>query len=211
MPYSIYMDALISAVISWLLSFLLLYGYAALFVVAFFAAAIAPLPSSTLLVAASAFSSVGYLNIYLVFATSLAGNVLGDLTGYLILNRYGKKALTTIGLRRLVYSKRFESLESYFRAYPRTLIFFSRFMTEVNALVNFLSGISDVPFRTFITFELIGQTFYVLVYSTAGYYLGSSWEDHVDVLKWGALGIFTVGVITNLVQSRLYKRRKRAT
>lgn len=205
------MNAVISTVISALLSFLLLYGYLALFVVAFFAAAIAPLPASTLLVAASAFSSVGYLNIFAVFFVSLAGNVLGDLTGYYVLQRYGKKVLARVGLRKLVYSKRFEALEGYFRAYPRTLIFFSRFMTEANALVNFLSGISDVPFKTFITFELMGQTLYVLIYSSAGYYLGSSWEDHVNVLKYEAVGIFSVGVIMNVIQSRLYRARKKAT
>ena len=203
------MDALINAVVSALLSFLLLYGYLAIFVVAFFAAAIAPLPASTLLVAASAFSAEGYLNIVAVFFTSLAGNVLGDLTGYFVFERYGRKAFRAVGLGKLERSRRFAALEDYFRTYPRTLIFFSRFMTEVNALVNALSGLSDVPFRTFITFELMGQTLYVLAYSSAGHYLGSAWQDHLSALKWGALGIFMVGVITNLAQSRLYRKRKR--
>jgi len=202
------MDALINAVVSWLLSFLLLYGYLALFVVAFFAAAIAPLPASTLLVAASAFSAEGYLNIFAIFFTVLAGNVLGDLMGYTLLRRYGRGFLTTVGLGKLERSRRFAALEDYFRTYPRTLIFFSRFMTEVNALVNFLSGLSAVPFRTFITFELLGQTLYVLAYSAAGRYLGSAWQEHIGALKWGALGIFTIGVIINVAQSRLYRRRK---
>ena len=203
------MDAVINTVVSWLLSFLLLYGYPALFVVAFFAAAFVPLPSSTLLVAASAFSAEGYLNIIAVFFTSLAGNVLGDLTGYYVFSRFGRKAFRTVGLGRIERSRRFAALEEYFRTYPRTLIFFSRFMTEVNALVNFLSGLSDVPFRTFITFELMGQTLYVLAYSSAGHYLGSAWQGNIGMLKWGALGIFTIGVIINVIQSRLYKKRKR--
>ena len=95
-----------TSLISGLLAYLLLYKYITLFIVCYLAALLIPLPSNTSLLAASAFASQGYLNIYIVIAVALAANVLGDITGFLLARRFGKEFLMKVGFKKIILSKR---------------------------------------------------------------------------------------------------------
>ena len=116
----------ISSVIFAILSFLLLYKYLALFLVAYLAALILPLPSNTSLLAASAFASQGFLNIYLVIIVALLANVLGDITGFFIAHRYGKGLLINIGLQKVLASKEYKKIETKLIILSNSVIFLYR-------------------------------------------------------------------------------------
>lgn len=203
------MEATITSILGSLLSFLLLYKYAALFVIGYIAALAVPIPSSTTLVAASAFASQGYFSFPLVLLTAFAANVAGDATGYLIARWYGAEFLRKIGLRRVIASKTFAKLEDYILSFPQTVIYFTRFMTEAGPAVNILSGLTKVPYRTYFLFEMLGEASYVLLYGFAGYYLGGEWENNVGFLAKGAMVIVSLGVTLNVAQWALYKSRAR--
>ncbi len=206
------MEATITSILGSLLSFLLLYKYAALFVIGYIAALAVPIPSSTTLVAASAFASQGYFSFPLVLLTAFSANVAGDATGYLIARWYGAGFLHRIGLRRVITSKTFAKLEDYILSFPQTVIYFTRFMTEAGPAVNILSGLTKVPYRTYFLFEMLGEASYVLLYGFAGYYLGGEWENNVGFLAKGAMVIVSLGVTLNVAQWALYKSRdKRAS
>ena len=191
------------------LSFLVVYKYVGLFVISFVAALAIPIPTSTTLAAAGAFSVQGYFSLPLVLLTALAGNVAGDTVGYFAARRYGERTLIFIGLRRVISSPRYANLKEYVRDYPGSLIFFTRFLTEVGPTVNVLSGLAGVPYRTFFIFDLLGETSYVLLYGLAGYFLGGQWENNVWFLAKGGLVMFLLGVTVNLMNVLLYRKRGR--
>ncbi len=205
------MESFLSDILGSLLSFLLLYKYAALFVIGYVAALAVPIPASTALVAASAFASQGYFNIYLVLLTAFAANVSGDATGYLVARWYGREFLNTIGLRRFLHSKTFTKLEEYVQNFPSTVIYFTRFMTEAGPAVNILSGLSKVPYRTYFFFEMLGEASYVLLFGVAGYYLGGEWENNIGFLAKGAMVIVSLGVTINVAQWLVYKSRMKGS
>src|SRR5947209_5206057 len=65
------------------------YGYPALWLIVFVAAAGAPISGSLLLFAAGAFAALGDLNMVILFPVALSAAVMGDNLGYFIGRRVG--------------------------------------------------------------------------------------------------------------------------
>jgi|SRR3989344_952083 len=194
---------------SFFLTFLLLYKYAALFVIAFVAALILPIPASTTLAAAGAFSSQGYLDLGTVLIVAFMANVAGDIAGYLLARRYGEAVLYKIGFRRVLESSRYRALREYFLSSQWSLIYFSRFLTQIGPAVNLLSGLVKVPYKIFFLFDVLGEASYVLLYALAGYFLGSQWENNVDFFIKAALVMLSLGLTVTLIQAGIYRRKTR--
>jgi membrane protein DedA with SNARE-associated domain len=192
-----------SELITSLLPYLLLYKYVALFLIAYIAALLIPLPSNTTLLAAAAFASQGYLNIYIVILVALIANVLGDMSGFAVAHRYGKSFLYAIGLRKAMASKRYMQLEGFIITNQRVSIFVTRFFGGVGPLVNILSGISTtISFGKFCLYGISGEIVYVLSLALPGYFLGSQWQDIMDSFQYVSIGI--ICVITLFVVRKIY-------
>ncbi len=153
-----------------LLTLLLLYKYVGLFLIAFVAAFAVPIPASTTLAAAGAFASQGYLSLGGVLLVAFLGNIAGDAAGFLIARFYGEKALHAIGLGRVLRSLPYRKVKKYIIEFPQSLIYFTRFLTQFGPAVNILSGLSQVPYRTFFIFDFLGEASYVLLYGLTGFF-----------------------------------------
>lgn len=164
------------ALVASFLSFILLYKYVALFIVMFVAALVFPLPSSTSLIAASAFSSQGYLNFYLVLLVGISANIIGDNIGFFLARKFGRNILKHRFFRRLGMSPKLAALENYIQEHPRSTVFFSRFLTEIGPLVNLLAGLSKIPYRQYLLYEASGEIVDVFLYAVAGFVFADKWE-----------------------------------
>src|SRR5260370_42273615 len=89
-----------SALLSGLLTFFETYGYLALWICVFIAAAGAPLPIYVVLLAAGVFAALGDFNIVLLFVIAFSAQFCGDNVGYLIGRRWGSKVLDWRGKAR---------------------------------------------------------------------------------------------------------------
>lgn len=133
----------------YIIPYVILYKYVALFLIAFIAAFMIPVPSGSILMIASGFASAGYFNIYFVILVYVAGNLLGDNLSYFIARSYGHDVLLKIGFRRIIESKTFTTLELKFRRSPGLIVFVSRFEAIGTLAINILSGLSHVSYRKF--------------------------------------------------------------
>jgi membrane protein DedA with SNARE-associated domain len=200
-----------ATILSALLSFLLVYKYIGLFVVAFLAALALPLPASTILAAAGAFAAQGYFSIYTVLGVAFLGNITGDVIGYFVAHRYGVVFLRKIGFEKILASKLYRLLNGYMEHFSYSLIFFSRFLTGVGPLVNILSGITSVRYGVFFGIGVLGEAVYVLLYGLVGYFLGSEWENNASFFFEATGVIVMLGITVSVVQYGLFKRMKRET
>jgi membrane protein DedA with SNARE-associated domain len=159
-----------------LIPYLLLYKYTTIFLIAFAAAFVVPIPSGDILMVASAFARVGYFDIFWVIFLSIIANILGDNLGYFIARKYGREVLSRIGFRRVLESNNFKKIEEKFNKHPGFIIFASRFEVLSTLSVNLLSGISKTPYKKFLIHEATGSAMQVTFYSMAGYLFANSWE-----------------------------------
>jgi membrane protein DedA with SNARE-associated domain len=203
------MTDIASQILAWLLSVLMVYKYFALFTVGFIAAAVFPLPATTLLVAASAFASQGYFNIYAVIATTFAANILGDIAGLFLSRLYGEKFIRAVRLGKVLDSKKYHDFRKYILSKPLMLVFFTRFMTEANSVVNVIAGLTRMPLRRYFPPEIAGQILYIALCVSGGWYLGETWEDNISLVSRGAMFVIALGVFFNVVQFLLFKYRKK--
>ena len=204
------MTNFLSPFFQYLLTFLLLYKYFGLFIIALVSSIALPIPASTTLAAAGGYASQGYMNIYAVLGVTLLGSIIGDLIGYILARKYGEKVLNKfVFFRRIIQSESFHKVENYIVDFAPSLIFFSRFLTELSPATNIMAGISKVSYKTFLTFALLGEIIYTIMYGVTGYLLGSEWEDNIAFfLKAGGI-ILMLGITVNLIQVLLYKKRTR--
>lgn len=189
-----------------LLTFVLLYKYAAIFLILFFGALAAPIPSGAILLASFFFAAQGYMDSTFVALSGYAGYVAGDMAGYWFARAWGKELLTKIGLGRFLNSAGFTSLEAKIANHPVSTIFLSRFATTVSPIVNVMSGLSEMTFLTFILVDLFGEACEVGVNYAVGVLFGDNWASVSSAL--GKIGIIILAV-TVLVVVILWKRWSR--
>ncbi len=188
------------SLLGYLLSFLLVYKYVALFAISFLAVLILPLPASGILVASGALASQGYFQITAVLLTAFVAKVGGSTLGYFIACYLGENFFHKPGLRHFVRSRLFRKLKMYILSFPRTIIFFSRFIAEVGPVTNVLSGVMNVPRRVFVTTVLFGELVYVLMYGLTGYFLGAEWENNLLFIAKAVMLMVSLGVSINIIE-----------
>ncbi len=196
---------MMSAILSFILSYLLLYKYPALFVITYLSSVLLPLPSDTALLATGAFAGQGFLNIYLVISVALAGSVLGDLTGFIVARKYGREFLMKIGLRKMIMSEKYIKLEKFIADNSRSTIFVTRFIGQIGPLVNILAGLSEMPIKKFLLYEILGTATDVLAIGLSGYFLGSAWQNLTEVIEIVGVGLIVAAIA--IVFSKIYFRK----
>jgi len=166
-----------SFILQTIVPYLLLYKYVTIFTIAFGAAFIVPIPSGSILMAASAYASAGYFNIYLVIILSIIGNILGDNFGYWVARKYGREVLFRIGFRRILESDIFKTIDDKFNKHPGFIIFISRFEVLSTLSVNLLSGVGKTYYKKYLLHEVLGSISQVCFYSLIGYFFAENWQS----------------------------------
>lgn len=185
------MESLINS----LLPYILTYKYVALFVITFLGAILLPLPSGTLLMAATALATQGYMNPFAVYLTGVAGNVAGDQAGYWISRILGRPILEKFKpTRKMINSDGFKAIEKQFELHPFLTIFMSRFLTAVAPSVNIFSGISAYPYWRYTLFEVLGEFAEVGMNWTIGYTFGNNWE-YIHSLMGNLIYLLAFGIL----------------
>jgi membrane protein DedA with SNARE-associated domain len=181
------------------------YGYVGLFISSFVSALAIPIPAYVVLAGAGALAASGHLNIVLVLLIALAGNVLADLLGYWLASKYGKQTLVNLGFSRLMKSSGFKKFEGYLNEYPQSIIFVTRLVTEAGPVVNILSGLTGVKRRTFVFFDIIGESAYVLMFGLAGYFLGDAWRNNTGFLYKGLAMLVLLGILVGVARALMVR------
>lgn len=163
-------------VIDIFLPLVITYKYYAIFFTTFIAALIFPIPPGTLLMASAAMAGQGYFSFFGVVFVGSLGNILGDNAGYWLARKYGREALSKIGFRKILASPRYADVEARLKKRPAMFIILSRFEVFTNLAANIICGLSKLNYRTYLTYEVIGEVAQVLIYCSIGYFIGDNWE-----------------------------------
>lgn len=195
------MNATLIYLINWLQEF----GYPALWLVVFVAAAGVPLPIALVLLAAGAFASLGDFNIFFLALTATSAAVCGDSVGYLIGRLWGTKVLDWLvqsRLRRFVSPQRVSRSRAYFERRGGLAIFLSRFLfSALGGVINLLAGADLYPFRNFLLCDVPGETLGAVIPLALGLFVGTSWEAMGNLLGGISALLLTLLVVGILAYS----------
>ena len=159
------------------------YGYWAIFFAIFFEDFGLPLPGETILIICSLFAALGKLNITLVGVLGFAGAVLGDNTGFAIGHYGGRKVILKWGKYVFLTEERLKKLEGYFRKRGGLIIAVARFIQGLRQFNGIVAGISDVRWKKFILFNIIGAALWVGMWIGAAALLSGDKELMAGFIK----------------------------
>jgi membrane protein DedA with SNARE-associated domain len=176
------------------------YGYLALWLVVFTAAAGAPVSGSLLLFASGAFASLGDFNIFILFPVALSAAVLGDNLGYFIGRRVGIALIGWLEKQkrfRFITPQAVERGRAYFVRRAGWTIFITRFFIVVlGGPVNIVAGLEQYPYPNFLFWDVSGQTLGAIIPLGLGFIFAKSWEEVASI--FGALSSFVLALLVVL-------------
>jgi membrane-associated protein len=190
------------------------YGYPALWLIVFVAAAGAPVSGSLLLSAAGAFAALGDLSLFILFPLALSAAVMGDNVTYFVGRRVGLPLLSWLERQkrfRWISPQAVERGRAYFRRRAWWSIFITRFLIVIlGGPINLLAGLEQYPYPNFLLWDISGQVLGAVISLSMGYIFAESWEEMAGlfgafsglVLATLASGILTIVLVRRVRQHR---------
>jgi membrane protein DedA with SNARE-associated domain len=87
-------------------------------------------------------------------------------------------------------------------------VFFGRFVGFARALVPFVAGASDMPYRKFVLYDAAGAVLWTIGFVSLGYLVGASWQV---AEKWISRGGLLLAGILLVVGLAVWLGRRRRT
>jgi len=139
----------------------------------------------------------------LVSAAAIGGN----LVGYYVGRRLRRPWIIRHGGRFGVRPEHFERVEQFFARHGGKTVMLGRLSPVLRALMPFVAGASQLRFRTFLVYTVLGGILWSVVTVMIGYLAGASW---LYAERWlGGLEIIVVAVIVVAVCLFWAWRRRR--
>ncbi|MFC1406658.1 MULTISPECIES: DedA family protein [Streptacidiphilus] len=163
------------------------------------------IPGETAVVIGGVTAYNGRNELWAVIAVAIAGAIIGDSIGYAVGKRWGDSLLGRIPHRLIKPAHVSQSKDMIARLGGRA-VFAGRFAAALRALVPGLCGVSDMRYRTFALWNVLGGAFWATGFVLLGYFAGAGWhqvEHYASVASW----IF-VGVIVVVIGGLLYLKHR---
>jgi membrane-associated protein len=167
MHFEVHLDFLIThySFLSYLVLFLIIFVETGLIIMPF-------LPGDSLLFAIGAFCARGSLSFPIIVPILIAAAFIGDNLNYTIGKFFGPKVFDSedsIWLNKKYLNK----AQHFYHEYGTKTIIIARFIPIIRTFAPFVAGIGLMDFKKFIIFSLSGGTFWVLLFTSLGYYFGN--------------------------------------
>ena len=130
------------------------------------------LPGDSLLVTAGLLASQGFsLDVYLLGALLNVAAIAGDNTNYWIGRYMGPRVFTrdeSLFFRR----RHVERAHDFYVRHGAKTIVLARFMPIIRTFAPLVAGVARMPYKTFVTYSVLGGTLWIWSMLFVGYFLG---------------------------------------
>jgi membrane protein DedA with SNARE-associated domain len=176
-------------------SFLIHWGYAAVFLFGFLEACCVPIPSEITFGFAGVLAGEGHLNIVAVIVVGTIAELIGSFVAYGI-GRVGERPLVRrYGRYLLITEADIDRAERFIAGRGIWAIPLGRALPVVRTFVSIVAGFLKVPPLLFGVLSLIGTAVWVTVISLVGYGVGSAWQSVAHGLAVAGYVIFALAVV----------------
>jgi membrane-associated protein len=123
---------------------------------------------------------------------AVAGTAACFLDGGRQLGRCGLKKIRWLHLT----PERMKLPEQFFKRHDAKTVFIARFIFLFPSIVvNLLAGMSQMPWRIFLFYNLTGSAAYATTYTLIGYFFGKKWKLLESWLRPAALYLILAGLV----------------
>jgi membrane-associated protein len=163
------------------------------------------LPGDSLLFAAGMFCAAGLMNPWLLVVLLMIAAISGDQVNYMIGHKVGRKIYTIES--RWIKQDHLKLAQQFFIDHGGKSIVLARFMPIIRTFVPFVAGVSHMPYRHFVRFNVIGGVLWINAFVWAGVALGNIpiIKENVTVIS---LGIVVLSVMPAVFAAIAQKKAK---
>src|SRR5690348_9825513 len=129
------------------------------------------LPGDSLLFAAGAVASRGFLNVGLLAVGLIVAAIVGDTVNYHVGKGIGPRVMKSES-SRLFNKQHLERTHKFFEKYGGKTIILARFVPIVRTFAPFVAGAGAMNYKKFIVYNVIGAVLWVLLMLGSGWLLG---------------------------------------
>ena len=167
------------------------------------------LPGDSLLFTAGLLSATTDLlpPLWVIIPAIVVAAVVGDQVGYVIGSKTGPKIFHRPDSR--FFRKEFvDKAYSYFERYGGRTIILARFVPIVRTFTPVVAGVSQMSYRTFVAYNVIGGTLWGVSVTTIGYFLGQVdfVADNIEPILIGIVALSVLPIAFELLRARSRSR-----
>ncbi len=134
------------------------------------------LPGDSLLFTAGIFAAAGYISLPVLIVGVAIAAVVGDSVGFKIGHALGPKLFTRD--ESWFFKRRYaEDAQKFFAAHGARSLILARFIPIIRTLVPMIAGVGNMPYKTFLKWNIVGGILWSLTVPILGYYLGRHVPD----------------------------------
>ncbi len=182
-----------------LLHFITGYGWLAVLIVIFAESGLMVgffLPGDSLLFIAGTLvqQQIFHINIYLFVAMLFLAAVVGNSCGYYIGRKFGRRMFQKPD-SRFFRQEFLQQAEKFYEKNGSKAIVLAMFVPIVRAFSPVVAGIAHMPYRTFITFNVLGAALWTGIFTLLGYFAGNIIEEMGINIEVAALIIIFLSLL----------------
>jgi len=152
------------------------YGYVLVFIVVFLNNVGVPLPGETILLGAGFILGKAAGSLWQPMVAGTVACFLGGICSFWMGRRLGNSSLDKIHWLHLT-PKRVKWPDQFFKRHGAKAVFIARFIALFPPVVaNMFAGMSKMPWRIFLFYNLTGSAVYTTSYILIGYFFGKKWK-----------------------------------
>ncbi|MCO7127505.1 VTT domain-containing protein [Sporolactobacillus shoreicorticis] len=144
------------------------------------------------------------LNIWLLIVLLAVAAILGDSLNFEIGEHLGTYLTRNKKLSRFIKSEYLDRSERFFQKHGKGAIFLGRFMPILRTFIPFTAGISQMRYRDFVTYNVLGGITWILIALGAGFFFGN-----IAIVKAHFELIMTAIIVISLLPAAIMALRKR--
>lgn len=201
--FHLYLNAWSTQLGPWiyLLLFLIVFAETGLVVTPF-------LPGDSLLFAIGALAALpnNAMNYWLLMLVLIAAALLGDTVNYFIGEKFAGRFFSDKNAK-LLNPKHLQKTQDFYKKYGGKTIILARFVPIVRTYAPFVAGMSDMDYKKFMSFNIIGGVVWVFLFLTLGFFFGNFpiVQKNFTYLIFGIILISVAPIALELTKSRLKK------
>jgi membrane-associated protein len=167
------------------------------------------LPGDSLLFVAGLFAADGKFNLFILLFTVFAAAVVGDAVGYLTGAKMGPH-LFKRPKSLLFKPSHLQKAHAFYEKYGGKTIIIARFVPIVRTFAPIVAGAAQMPYRTFVVYNVIGGFLWVFTMILGGYFLGRAFpflREHLEIVIIVIVLLSIIPAVVEIIKSRRRKEQ----
>ncbi|MBC8061865.1 MAG: DedA family protein [Clostridiaceae bacterium] len=165
------------------------------------------LPGDSLIFAAGAFAAKGDLNIFVLYFGLCIAAIIGNIVNYQIGRFVGPKVFD---MEKIWFLKKeyLVKTQKFYEKHGAITIILTRFMPIIRTFAPFIAGVSQMNYKKFLTYNIVGGITWVSLFLFLGYEFGNFKivKENFSLVIYGILFISVLPAVIGFVKQKYFTK-----